>query len=482
MTQTPRAQWMTGALSKELVNSWDLFDTLMTRFCLDPKDTFRLIDARHPEYGFFARRTRAQTALDKIGKPYVIHDIYRQMILEGLPEAEAWKLLRQELRAEHDLLFPVRSNIERVADDDIIVTDMYLSDQIIADFVWKICGLKTLKPAVRSNWGKATGSIWPALLKHYVIRKHHGDNPRSDVEIPRRYGIPAELIDNTRLTAWEKKISSLGQPHLALLLRETRLRGLPANAKPLLEFIAGPYLTLLYAYALWLDLSFGKRNVQFVFLRRDCEDLSRIFLSMFPDAEIKQIDLNRHIASVDDPDFNAVLGAQITPNSLLIDMVATGRSVFRFIDNTNTPFFGFVSLIYLDALLREHETALRDTDIDKGRFSFFIRQSELAKHHYPLECLLQTDYPPVISLGHDARSGGIIRRHGKSDLSHEERQLVKTKNVLLQEFMDCLRRRNHEACDITAAALLVKESVNEILNAREIPNSFPSFLAREKNN
>jgi hypothetical protein len=474
------ASWVAVSSSKELVNSWDLFDTLMTRFYLEPEETFRVIDSKFPGLDYFNRRIQAQRSLDRLGKPYDLYEIYRQMVREGLAEHDAENLLLQELFHEQELLFPIRSNIEQVSEEDIIVTDMYLSDQMLSDLVWKICGLRMLKPVVRSNWGKSTGTIWPEVLKHYVIRRHFGDHPRSDFETPRRFGIHTRLVTDAGLTPWEKKIAALGEPHLALLLREARLRGTPSSADPLLGVIGGAYLTLLYAYSVWLHLSYGKRDVRFVFLRRDCEDLSRVFAALFPGAEVKQIDLNRHIAATNDPGFNGVLAAQLSPNSLLVDVVGTGRSVFQFMENADITVFRFTTLIYLDALLRKNEVERRHAEVGRGRFDFFIRQSELGKHHYPLECLLQTEYPPVVALGLDVRSGGIVRSHGKSDLSHEEKSLVRAKSGLVQEFMNCLQRRSYRLGDIAAAELLIKESLGQILDARDIPNRFPSFLARER--
>ena len=123
------------------------------------------------------------------------------------------------------------------------------------------------------------------------------NNPRSDVEIPRQHGIATELATEARLTGWESKIAGLGQQHLALILREARLRGARHGAGRLVrDFVAGPYLTLLYAFSAWIHEALGGRGVRFAFLRRDCEDLSRVFSAMFPFAEVMQIDLTRRLA------------------------------------------------------------------------------------------------------------------------------------------------------------------------------------------
>ena len=88
------------AFIKPLVNSWDVFDTLLTRFVIDPMQVFALIDRRHPGADFMQRRLEAQAALDKIGKPYVIYQIYQQMAQAGLAPQAAKALLAEELATE----------------------------------------------------------------------------------------------------------------------------------------------------------------------------------------------------------------------------------------------------------------------------------------------------------------------------------------------------------------------------------------------
>ncbi len=70
---------------KPIVTSWDVFDTLVARFVPNPHAVFQLIEAQRNAPGFVARRADAQAALDRIGQPYVLHDIYRRMAAGGCP-------------------------------------------------------------------------------------------------------------------------------------------------------------------------------------------------------------------------------------------------------------------------------------------------------------------------------------------------------------------------------------------------------------
>ena len=85
--KTGNAKQIAGSISKELVTTWDLFDTLVARFHMDPVHAFAMVDAKFPGHDFIRRRTSAQQSLDAVGAPYVIHDIYRQMVADGLPSS-----------------------------------------------------------------------------------------------------------------------------------------------------------------------------------------------------------------------------------------------------------------------------------------------------------------------------------------------------------------------------------------------------------
>jgi len=110
---------------KPIVTSWDVFDTLVARFTPDQHAVFQLVESQRNAPGFAMRRTDAQAALDRLGQPYALHDIYRRMVADGLADADARLLLRQEVETERGLVFPIRRNVARVEPRDLIISDMY---------------------------------------------------------------------------------------------------------------------------------------------------------------------------------------------------------------------------------------------------------------------------------------------------------------------------------------------------------------------
>src|SRR4051794_19963469 len=314
---------MAASPPRPIVTSWDVFDTLLARFTPDPCSVFQLVEAQRNAAGFVTRRLDAQAALDRIGWPDVLHDIYRQMVSDGLPQAEAQILLRHEVETERRLLLPIRRNVARVEPADLIISDMYLPPEIIAGFLFETCDLHVHQPLIRSNWGKHTGTIWPPILASYVIRRHVGDNPHADGKVPSGFGIDCELVQDAQLTAWEAKLRDLGLAHLALVQREVRLRCIPPDPTAFHAATVRPYFSLLVCFALFLLHRFGA-TAEFAFLSRSADELARVFAALFPEVRACTLDLSRRLVS--DPQLDPVFTGTLTPATVVVDMVGTGRS------------------------------------------------------------------------------------------------------------------------------------------------------------
>ena len=292
---------------KPIVSTWDVFDTLLARF-VDVKEIFDLVEARNPGSNFVQQRLSAQHDLDRIGKPYVIFEIYDAMIQKGLSPKLAQKFLRDEISAERENLFPIRRNVLRVDPEDLIVSDMYLPPELIDSLLFEIGDMAENLPLVASNWGKATGTIWQELLQNYAIRFHHGDNPRSDHAIPVSFGISSELVTDAKLTDWETTLREMGLEQLSRIQREARLRSVEADFGLFQKLIVGPYLSLLVGYAAHLAEKFGER-ARYAFVSRDSDDLSRVFRVLFPSVTSFNIDFSRRL--LHEPKFDAFFKSRI---------------------------------------------------------------------------------------------------------------------------------------------------------------------------
>jgi hypothetical protein len=458
------------ALIKPLVNSWDVFDTLLTRFVLDPMQVFALIDRRHPGVDFMRRRLEAQAALDKIGRPYVIYEIYRQMVERGLAAGNAKILLSEELATEKSVMLPVRKAVVQVTPTDLLISDMYLPSEVISAMLAETCDLHCALPVIRSNWGKHSGTIWPKILQHYVIRTHYGDNAVADGAVPRKFGIDTVLLRDIELTEWEKTVGRLGLGQLALIQRETRLRSLRPDAGIYENLAAGPYLGLLLGYAGYLENRYGDAAA-FGFLSRDCDDLGRIFRTVFPAISSSNIDLSRRLTR--DAGNDAVFSDAIPAACVLVDGVSTGRSVAALLQRIGSAGRIFSTVLFLDHLLDAQ--AGSESSVD-----WAFRSSDFGGRHFTLEWLLQSPYPPVAGMAADAASGGLVKRYGQAELSAPEARMVQAKSEIVMEFTRAIRLRGLAALTEAQNRALMRAALEAILSSSLTPAMFPSFTAREK--
>jgi hypothetical protein len=459
---------------KPVVTSWDVFDTLLARFDPDPHHFLRMIESGQNVTGFVRRRLDAQAALDRLGRPYVLHDIYRRMAADGVPGREARMLLRAELSAERNQLLPIRRNLERVDPTDLIITDMYLSPEMISSLLFEIGNLHTHRPPIRSNWGKHSGTIWPIVLASYVVRRHIGNDPHADLAVPSGFNIACELVLDSQFTPWEKQLQDLGLGQLAQIQREVRLRSTPPDARPFHVAVTGPYLSILAGFSMHLVQRFGT-EVEFAFLSRSADELCRVFSSMYPDIPARGLDISRRLAG--DEEMARLFSDSITPSTVVVDMIGTGRSFFRFAESNGSPGRGLILFAYLDLLLGQAERKRAAGRHAEGRLSAVSTIN--GGNFYAFEHLLQSPYPPVAGARLDRASGGVVRTFGAPELDRTEAALVAWKSATVSEFVAVARRRGLPAVSPQALATVLEKALATIMADAAITEPFTSFVARE---
>ncbi len=204
--------YLSPNLIKEIITSptiqivsFDIFDTLLFRPVLDPKDIFYLIAGKVNkkfDIDFVKLRWDAEDKLKK--KNASIKDIYEYIKKTGkLSEVVAEKIMEEELKCEFDILKP-REDIRelyreacKLGKKIIAVSDMYLPesflkkvlldngfDQIEKIYISNECGCR-----------KDEERLYDLVLEKEKVKAHEichiGDNYYSDYRIPLRIGITA---------------------------------------------------------------------------------------------------------------------------------------------------------------------------------------------------------------------------------------------------------------------------------------------------
>ncbi len=315
------------------VNSFDMFDTLIARRCVSPLALLAEVGVTCGLRDFVAARLAAEQRCACEG-PYDISAIYRKLAAIGYcDDAQARSLMTTEIDAEFENAIPIAENIAAVRDYDLVLSDMYLPASILLELLHHV-GLRRPVHLFVGNDGKRTGELWHRLAKRWLIARHTGDNLTSDVAVPQGLGIPAAQYAGATLSAAETYLDELGLHALAQTVRALRL--------------GNPFLTSTIEGAAWnhfvqINLPFlalaafevqlrrqhnGRQRV--LFIARDCEFLSEIFLTLFPTESTALIHTSRIMLANGGRANTAYFEKQGIADALVCDLVSTGLSWLRF--------------------------------------------------------------------------------------------------------------------------------------------------------
>eukprot|EP01035_Chromulina_nebulosa_P025715 gene25715-33579_t len=168
---------------KPSVNSFDIFDTILARDVLHPNDIFSLVEIGFPYRNFKFWREQAGNMADG-----TFNDIYSHFgRLSGEENSGVIEALKRfEIACELNHTYLMEQNYRLVKDGDILVTDMYLPFDVIANLL-KHAGYNKTTNLYVSSFGKSHGWMFRQLLGMYIIQKHVGDNLHSDVQQAGKY-------------------------------------------------------------------------------------------------------------------------------------------------------------------------------------------------------------------------------------------------------------------------------------------------------
>jgi len=261
-------------------HSFDIFDTLLARRCVEPKNIFLAIEERARLHGFAQQRIRAEQMV--AGGPYTLDDIYHALHTHFGIDAEVAAYLKGlEIDIEVENAIGIRENLDAVENGDVLVTDMYLPRAAILRLLDKV-GLRKQVGLVISSAGKHSGRIWAGIHASLALEQHVGDNVHSDVNSPLAAGLFAEQLTNSAPSAHESFLRKEGFEQLARVVREVRLTQLDSHlgrekvSQRLLQINNNiPMLVLTSVVLKLLAKKIGIRNI--LFSSRDCLYFSRIF-------------------------------------------------------------------------------------------------------------------------------------------------------------------------------------------------------------
>ena len=316
-------EYMLKALS---VNSFDIFDTLLTRKCKKPTEIFGMIEEGHMIQGFKDFRIKAEQMSNG-----TFDDIYRKFAeLTGISDNTVYNLKNIEILKELENIFPIKCNTKLIKDGDIVVSDMYYPPKILEAFL-RTVGVENKVEIFASPAGKATGEMWKKLNAKFDIVQHIGDNQHSDVKMARDNGINGVVTDVFRHSAVEELVGG----ELGDIIRQFRLRNEfeESTTEHMLydeQCRANIMILCLFAVQIRGIMEVEGRN-KLLLCMRDCCLLENVFRYFYGDVQCSAFWSSRIMNRNYNEEYKGFVKSMYDDKSLIVDFngsFESGRRLF----------------------------------------------------------------------------------------------------------------------------------------------------------
>lgn len=331
------------------VQSFDIFDTLIARRCIRPEAVFFEVERRSGFVGFAGLRYQAERLVE--ANEYMLSDIYLEISKLAICDASnTQKLMELEIQVELENVVPITDNLSQVKDDSLLITDMYLPDDVIRKML-TIAGLPEHMCLIRSSHGKRNGRVWQALADSNVFCEHLGDNEVADHLRPLDVGMRTKLTSVAKLTPTEQMFADIGALKLAEILRASRLTTRRETLSELQYKLQTEFnIPILLISALYISGSFGNSNLNKVlFSSRDSRYLHSLYEAIKLIQPGKQLQseywyTSRIARASREPSYLDYCRGLFEGGALLVDLCGTGASIALLrstlgITETDTPLF-----------------------------------------------------------------------------------------------------------------------------------------------
>lgn len=365
------------------INSFDIFDTLIARFCIDPDEIFLQVEQTTGFENFASHRKKAEHYLLRNAENYNLEDIYQRLAQDlNLNRCDLEYLKDAEVEAEMQNVIGIKENLEKVKDGDLLVSDMYLSENVLRQMLHE-AGLEKQVDLFVSAKGKQDGRAWGKIINDTKIAQHIGDNRHSDVHMAQRYGIRAKLYQLAQPSSVENALNNIGAKSLARVIRKIRLANHFEN--PLQQdfyncFVQGNLVILVAFSAFLLRLAKQNNIRKYWFSSRDCFHLHQIFRQIARNCK-SSVDceyfFTSRLARVKcSEDYLSYLLHLVNKerNSAIVDLAGTGLSLSYLFKKIGQD-FSLPIVFFHHTNLSRVKKIYQDNELNDAIFSLIPRQS-----------------------------------------------------------------------------------------------------------
>tara|TARA_Y100001958_G_C21240765_1_gene568423 strand:- start:1455 stop:3395 length:1941 start_codon:yes stop_codon:yes gene_type:complete len=304
------------------INSYDVFDTLIGRLCYEPNLIFEIIQKKYNLDNFVNLRKKYEFETKNF------EDTYSKLKKHYNIDINIVK--NYEIFLENDLSIPIYEYLNKINKDDLLISDMYLPDDIIYNMLNKHA---LVKNQLYVSYGEKKNNVfWTKNILAKKINTHYGDNKISDYENPKKQNINAVLV-NKWLNKFENQFMNVNK-YISYIIRAVRVSLNNENfmTKLFIEYILpfGIYISLV------IRSKFPKKKI--IFLSRDGYWFHKIYNILF-DNESDYIYFSRNLVK-NSPDEICKQVNKIKESKVLIDLQGSGYT-YKKISNKliNTEYY-----------------------------------------------------------------------------------------------------------------------------------------------
>lgn len=328
--------------------SYDLFDTLIFRYCKEPHLIFDLVQEKVADPNFKKNRMNAEQITYNTIFNSNIDDIYNIMQTRYHYGEETIELFKRvEIETEIEQILPNNELFLKLKENDIIVSDMYLKEEHLRRIIQKCFQFNqqngipvpsinpdTIKIYV-SGGGKQAGWIWDKIPECASIQYHIGDNFVSDYEVAIKNNIPAIHYKGTPYSHTESYLIQNRNLELANLIRYIRLLNpYDPNLNPIEQLIYElqttiniPILILTCKYLHDLD-----KNI--LFHLRDSYYIKLLYDVLYSENQkntSKYFFTSRYIYNHANEEYIQYYNSMVDKDTVLFDLQGSGNSYSNFV-------------------------------------------------------------------------------------------------------------------------------------------------------
>jgi predicted HAD superfamily hydrolase len=288
-----------------ILYSFDIFDTLIARTVLEPRGVFyyvqKMINKSNLEFPSYFKndyvqcRRKAEANVREYYKKSVavrksnrveitFQEIFdRLKEVYDLTEEQVKKLMQWELECEYETVIPIHENIDKAkklkrdGNDVVLISDMYLSKEVIVKFLKKVdTEIAELPLYLSSDYGvqKHSGDLYVEVYADldykYKSWKHFGDNKISDGTRANEIGIKTEVHDIYKFDKYEVGMANKLQTYDSFLVARMLCQHRMNNISIEKQFVYRYFTFVTVPYVSWVLKNALEKNTKCLyFIARD---------------------------------------------------------------------------------------------------------------------------------------------------------------------------------------------------------------------